>query len=127
MHELYIAQSIIGSVKKSLPANVTCSMVREIYVECGSLDAVVPETLQFLFEAIKSEYEMDKAELHVRDIPVVCRCKSCANEFGIELPVFICPECRSGNVEVIQGRGIHLTKIEAIDLEGESDGNPDCT
>ncbi len=127
MHELYIAQSIIGSVKKSLPEGVKNSAVREIHVECGQLDAIVPDSLRFLFDSIKSEQCMAESELLIQTIPVICECKDCKNSFGLDLPVFICPECGSGNIEVVQGRGIRLTKIEATDSKGESDGNPDCT
>jgi hydrogenase nickel incorporation protein HypA/HybF len=115
MHELYIAQSIISTVKKSLPDGIECSMVRSIYVDCGQLDAVIPETLSFLFDAIKSEYQMTESELCIRVIPVLCKCGDCLREFSIELPVFICPDCRGGNIQVLQGRGIRLTKIEAAD------------
>ena len=115
MHELYIAQSIIGSVKKSLPDEVQPSSVRQIHVACGQLDAIVPETLEFLYNAIKNEYDMPESELMIETIPVKCRCNNCSHEFSLDLPVFVCPECRSGKVEVLQGRGIRLTKIEALD------------
>lgn len=115
MHELYIAQSIIGTVKKSLPEDLHSSLVRKVHVACGQLDAVVPETLEFLFDAIKNDYEMPESQLVIQVIPVLCRCTDCKNEFSLELPVFVCPACGSGHVAVLQGRGIRLTKIEAAD------------
>jgi hydrogenase nickel incorporation protein HypA/HybF len=115
MHELYIAQSIIDTVKKSLPDGIDCSMVRKIHVDCGQLDAVVSETLSFLFDAIKCEYQMHESKLSIHVIPVLCRCEDCSREFSIVLPVFVCPDCRGGNISVLQGRGIRLTKIEAAD------------
>ena len=119
MHELYIAESIIRTLRESLPADVTPDRVREAHVECGQLDAVIPETLQFLFDAIKAQHRLDDARLVIREIPVRCRCEACRAEFGLDLPVFICPECGGQNVQTLAGRGIRLVKINATDTEGE--------
>ena len=119
MHELYIAQSILNSVRKSLPADVAPERVTEVRVEVGELDAVVPDTLTFLFDAIKTDFGMPSASLAIDEIPVRCACRDCGEVFSLELPIFICPKCRSGRVEVLQGRGIKLTGIMAEDPEEE--------
>lgn len=120
MHELYIAQSILSSVKKSLPEAVAAEAVTQVRVEVGQLDAVVNETLVFLFNAIKSESGMRAAELLVDTIPVRCRCRPCGEEFTLDLPIFLCPSCGSGDTEILQGRGIRLTGITAdVDEEAE--------
>ena len=123
MHEPYIAECIAKSVSASLPPDVTPASVTQVCVQVGQLDAVVPETLKFSFDAIKSSSGMPRAELQIEEIVVRCRCRDCAYEFGIELPVFICPVCNGSHVEVLQGRGIMLTRITADDAEGEAHGN----
>jgi hydrogenase nickel incorporation protein HypA/HybF len=123
MHELYIAQSIISSVKKSLPAGILPAAVTEVRVQAGQLDAVVPDTLKFLFDAIKSDGGMPTAEIVISEIPVRCCCKSCSCNFGMDLPIFLCPQCGSGSVEVLQGRGIMLTGITATDQQESDNGN----
>jgi hydrogenase nickel incorporation protein HypA/HybF len=125
MHELYIAQSILKSVKKSLPPEVMAGDVAQVRVECGQLDAVVPDTLIFLFDAIKAESHMPNAELLVEQIPVACLCKECSREFEMELPVFVCPDCHSGNVELLRGKGIRLTGITVNENEESDHGNTD--
>jgi hydrogenase nickel incorporation protein HypA/HybF len=121
MHELYIAQSILSSVKKSLPVNVGAEAVTHVRVEVGELDAVVSETLLFLFDAIKAESGMPAAELVVETIPVRCRCRVCDSKFTLELPIFLCPACGSGDTEILQGRGIRLTGITAdVDEDTEN-------
>ncbi len=123
MHELYIAECIVKSVNSSLPRNVAPTLVTQVRVQVGQLDAVVPETLKFSFDAIKQSCGMPRAELLIKEIAVRCRCRDCAHEFGIDLPVFICPACNRGDVEVLQGRGITLTRIIADEPEGETHGN----
>ena len=124
MHELYIAQCILKSVCDSLPPEMEPERVESVQIQVGHLDAVVPETLRFLFEAIKSEYGCSQAKLVIEEIPVRCRCVLCAHEFGIDLPIFICPDCGSTEVRVLQGRGITLTGITATEMTGAICGNP---
>jgi hydrogenase nickel incorporation protein HypA/HybF len=120
MHELYIAQSILSSVKKSLPEKVAPATVAQVRVEVGQLDAVVSESLIFLFDAIKSECGLPQAELRVETVPVRCRCRACGHEFALDLPIFLCPVCGSGDTELLQGRGIRITGITAdVDEEME--------
>ena len=123
MHELYIADCILKSVNEALPAEVSPALVQQVQVEVGQLDAVVPDNLTFLFDAIKDSYGMPQAELLIEQIDVLCRCCDCANEFGIDIPLFICPLCGSSQVEVLRGRGITLKHITVEDLEGDNHGN----
>jgi hydrogenase nickel incorporation protein HypA/HybF len=124
MHELYIAECILKSVAASLPRDVSSDSVRGIRLQVGQLDAVIPDTLIFVFDAIKGNSGLPNANLSVEQIDVVCRCRACNHEFGIELPVFICPECGSGDVEVLRGRGILLTGISVENGEERKNGNP---
>lgn len=124
MHELYIAECILNSTRESLPAGVLPAAVEEVRVQVGQLDAVVPDTLQFLFDAIKSESGMPNARLTLTTIPVRCRCRGCADEFELTEPLFLCPACGGADVNVLQGRGIMLTGITARDNEGAECGNP---
>jgi len=115
MHELYIAESILKSVKKSLSADLKPEEVIQIYIEVGKLDAVVPDTLHFLHNAIRGNFGMAKAELCITEIPVEGECNDCSLKFTIEEPLFLCPHCGSGEVTVLKGRGISLMKIVVED------------
>ncbi len=123
MHELYITECILKSVIEALPSEVSPSAVQQVRVEVGQLDAVIPDTLMFLFDAIKPSHGMPKAELLIEQIKVWCLCHGCNHEFGIDLPLFICPLCSSSQVEVLRGRGITLRHITAEDSAGDNHGN----
>jgi hydrogenase nickel incorporation protein HypA/HybF len=117
MHELYLAQCIIGSVKKSLPPDVPGEWVAQVRVQVGKLDAVIPDTLTFLFDAIKSENGLPQATILVEEIPVRCSCTDCQQHFELDIPVFICPACGGNRIDVLSGKGILLTGITANDPE----------
>ena len=127
MHELYIAECILKAVAQSLPDGISPERVKKVDVQVGQLDAVVTDTLLFVFNAIKGTSGMPSAQLSIREVEVRCRCLDCSSEFGIDLPVFICPRCGGGKVDVMRGRGITLIGITAEDLEGEVHGHPHCS
>ncbi len=117
MHELYIAECIVKSVSKSLPQNLPTTSVTEVRVQVGQLDAVIPDTLIFVFDAIKRNSGLSNAKLNIDQIEVVCRCRGCSYEFGVELPLFLCPRCGGGDVEILRGRGIRLTGVTVQEAE----------
>lgn len=111
MHELYIADCILKSARESLPTDISPERIRQVEVQVGELDAVIPETLIFLFDAIKISHGMSNAGLQIEKIDILCCCQDCGHKFRIDIPLFICPDCGSSKVEVLQGRGIKLLKI----------------
>jgi len=123
MHELYIAECILKSTRDSLPENQPTSSVVQVRVQVGRLDAIIPETLNLVFNAIKASYEMPWAELWIEQIDVMCQCSGCGHEFEIEQPLFICPRCGSSYVKVLRGRGITLNGITVDDDVGGNNGN----
>ena len=115
MHELYIAQCILNVVADSLPPDIPADSVSQVNVQVGRLDAVVPANLIFLFDVAKKSpnYGMPRASLNLKTVEAAGVCRDCNSPFTPELPIFLCPECGSGAVEITGGRGITLTGIEA--------------
>ena len=113
MHELYIADAILKSAREALPPEVDALDIKELRVEVGRLDAVAPESLIFMFDALKSsgEYGLPNARLEITPVEVLCRCRTCDAEFPVAAAFFRCPECDSALVDIIQGRGIMLREI----------------
>jgi hydrogenase nickel incorporation protein HypA/HybF len=125
VHELYIAECILKAVQSSLPPDIGPERVEQVRVQVGKLDAVVTESLVFLFDAIKTGSQMPNAVLQVDEIGVLCRCRDCGQDFSIEFPLFICPHCQSSQVDVVRGRGLQLTGISVSDDERGDDGHSD--
>jgi hydrogenase nickel incorporation protein HypA/HybF len=108
MHELYIAECILQSARRALPPGTDPASVEQLRIRVGKLDAVVPESLHFLFDAIKASHGMSHARLEIVEQDVRCLCHRCSSEFALSEAVFICPQCGSGEVAVLAGRGIFL-------------------
>lgn len=113
MHELSIAQEIINIVKSSLPENYT--KVKSIKLKVGKLSGVLIDSLQFCFESIITQTELDGATLDIEEVPIKIKCLECENEEIINEPIFQCSKCQSYNVRLITGKELSITEIEIED------------
>jgi hydrogenase nickel incorporation protein HypA/HybF len=119
MHELAIAQNILEIVRQSVPEEQAPD-VKWVRVRVGQLSGVIPDSLDFCFSVIVGETKMRQAGLAIEQVPTVSRCKECGNQFQIEDMVFVCPACKSTDLEIITGRELQVVEIELID-EKEKD------
>jgi hydrogenase nickel incorporation protein HypA/HybF len=116
MHELGIAQNILEIVRQSVSKDQEPS-IKWIRIRVGDLSGVVPDSLDFCFSALISETDMRQAGLAIERVPTKSRCKSCGHPFEIEDMVFVCPACKSTNVELITGKELQVVEIELYDKE----------
>ena len=117
MHEMGIATEIVRIVIESIPADLTDPKVVRINLKVGKLAAVVPHSLRFCFEIASKETPAEGAELNIEEIAVLAHCNACQHQWQIEDPVFHCPKCDSGSVEMLTGRELD---IDSIELDDES-------
>lgn len=119
MHELAIAQNILEIVRQSVP-EAQAPDVKWIRIRVGTLSGVVADSLDFCFSAIVSETRMQQAALVIEQVPTVCRCKECGQQFPIEDMAFVCPGCKSTELALIAGRELQVVEIELLE---ERDGD----
>jgi hydrogenase nickel incorporation protein HypA/HybF len=117
MHELGIAQNILEIVKQSVPEE-QAALVRWIRIRVGQLSGIVPDSLEFCFQAVAGETEMKEAGLVIEQVPTIFQCKKCAFRFQVNDLEFLCPTCGTSDLEIISGRELEIVEIE---LEEESD------
>jgi hydrogenase nickel incorporation protein HypA/HybF len=119
MHELAIAQNILEIVQQSVPEDQAAA-VRWVRIRVGQLSGVVPDSLDFCFSVIVSETAMPKAGLEIEQVPTISRCKDCMHQFQIENLAFLCPTCRSANLELVSGRELEVVEIQLADESDEA-------
>lgn len=124
MHEMGIAMEILRIVQDSIPADMTGTRVRRINLKVGRMSAVVPESLRFCFTVAADKTNAAGAELAIEEIPVLVRCGECGRQWTIDTPDFVCPECGSGQVELLTGRELDIVSIEVAEENGE-DADPE--
>jgi hydrogenase nickel incorporation protein HypA/HybF len=115
MHEASIAQNIIKTVKYELEARKISTAVEKVVFTAGKLNAIVPDSLSFHFDALKKDEEQLKdAVLEVQDAPVKAHCAACKNTIELEDPIFVCPDC-GGPLTVESGQELCVTSITVKD------------
>jgi len=114
MHELTIAQNIVSIIEEELKKRDQLeARVNQVFFNTGRLNAVIPESLRHNFNRIKNEKPfLREAELVIKEIPIVIRCRDCGEESTIEEPIFMCQHCNSTNIEVISGKKMYIDSLE---------------
>ncbi|MCK4574560.1 MAG: hydrogenase maturation nickel metallochaperone HypA [candidate division Zixibacteria bacterium] len=116
MHELAIAESIVKTVHNEIEKNGLGRVVA-VGMRIGALTDVVPDALEFGFEAIIRDTVLDGAKIVIESIPIQGRCRSCGGEFEVMDFAFICPDCHSREIELIRGNELDLAYIEVADTD----------
>ncbi len=112
MHEMGIAQQLVNIAIDSIPDDIENPRVGKVNLKIGRLASVVEHSLTFCFEIITKDTPLANAQLVIESIAVKVRCKDCKSEWEVEGPVFKCPYCEDGHVEMLTGREIEITSLE---------------
>jgi len=112
MHEMGIALEIIDIVKDHLPADKPAVKVERVNVQIGKLSAIVADSLRFCFDIAIQDTPVAGAKLIIEEVPVVARCNACAHCWTIDQPVFVCPICGGGSLNLLSGRELDIKSIE---------------
>ncbi len=111
MHELSIMQSALDQVlEKARQAGA--SRVHAIRLRIGALSGVVPDALQFAFEALADGTPAQGAQLLIEDVPARFWCADCSHEFEATRMFAECPDCHRPSAELRAGREMELTSLE---------------
>ncbi len=114
MHEMGIAQELIHIALSAIPEEMDAPKVEKINLKIGKLAAVVEHSLTFCFEILTKDTLLEGARLDIFWVPVKIRCKACDHEWEVDNPVFQCPQCHDGEVEMLTGREIEITSLEIV-------------
>ncbi|MCI0563413.1 MAG: hydrogenase maturation nickel metallochaperone HypA [Nitrososphaera sp.] len=88
--------------------------VRQICLQVGKLQMVVPDSLEFSFQLVAEGTPAAEAVLKIEEVPACFCCKRCGVESELNHPPFTCPHCGALDVEVVLGDQI---LVDAVELE----------
>ena len=109
MHELGITQQIVENVTDRAEG----ASVKRVVLEIGKLTCVLPDAVRFCFDLCAEGTPAQGAELEIREIPGLARCRSCGADVVLERPFGRCV-CGNSNLEWIKGEELRILEMEVI-------------
>jgi hydrogenase nickel incorporation protein HypA/HybF len=111
MHELSIMQSALN-IALDQARQAGAIRVHEIRLRIGALSGVVPDALEFAFEALVPGTLAEGAKLAVEHVPARFWCATCTREFQSDDMFAECPDCHNLSGELRAGREMELASLE---------------
>jgi len=111
MHEMSITQGIIDLCIE----HASGRRVRSLHVEIGELSSVVPDAIEFCFEACSRETLLEGARLTIVRIPGVGKCLECGQQTPLAELYDPCRHCGGNRVTVVAGEELRVREIEVDD------------
>jgi len=108
MHELSITQGVVDICESSADGRRITAVVLEI----GQLSGVIPEAVEFCFQACTRGTLLEGARLIIEKVPARGRCEECAGEFQLGTYYEPCPACGSYRVTILSGEELRVKELE---------------
>lgn len=110
MHEMSIAESVLGIVEESARRE-GLGRVSEVRLEIGRLAAVETESLRFCFGAVVRGSIADGAVLEIEEMPGTAWCFGCSVTVPLASRGDSCPRCGGGPLQVNGGTGMRVKDL----------------
>jgi hydrogenase nickel incorporation protein HypA/HybF len=111
MHEMSLAEGVLGVVQESVRGHEPCT-VRTVRLEIGALAAVECDALRFAFDVIKHGSVAEGAALDIVHVPGSAWCMQCSRSVTIAVRGDACPECGSWQLQVTGGGEMRVRELE---------------
>jgi hydrogenase nickel incorporation protein HypA/HybF len=103
-----ITQSIVAICEEHAEGRRLISVTLEI----GDLSGVMPEAIEFCFDACTRETLLEGTKLIVERVSARGRCHGCDTEFAVGACYDPCPTCRGYGVELLSGEELRVKELE---------------
>jgi len=112
MHEESLARSLLQRTAEICQQHKALFVV-SVRVSCGPLSGVEPVQLQDAFERLRSVWPTCQVAALILENPgIPAFCESCGHQFPIINFRFLCPECNSGGVRLLDGDCLRILDVE---------------
>ncbi len=111
MHELGITQSIVEIAEKTA-RDQKAEKVLSVTIEIGELSGVIPDAVEFCYEACTQESLLAGSRLVINYIPGLGKCNDCQADVKMDNMTFNCSSCGSYSLQRIQGEELNIKEVE---------------
>jgi len=111
LHELSLTMNMI-EIAEEHARREGATVITSVTMEIGALSGVMPEAMEFAFEACSQGTLADGATLEIRRIPALGRCRECGKESEMESLLDGCTACDSFALDILKGEEMALIELE---------------
>jgi hydrogenase nickel incorporation protein HypA/HybF len=111
MHELGIAASILESVEKEAKRH-SGAHISKVGVKIGELAGVDGDALQFGFEVLVKDTDLEPLTLELEFVPRMQRCPKCSHDFRMRDYDPRCPLCAEFATDCVSGEELDIAFME---------------
>ena len=111
MHELSLTLNMI-EIAEEHARRENATIITSVTMEIGALSGVVPEAMEFAFEACSKGTLADGATLEIRRIPALGHCQLCGQECEMESLLDSCSACGNFALDILKGQEMALVELE---------------
>ena len=108
MHELSVAQGVVEICEQHAGGR----RVLAVTLTIGALSGVVPEALEFCFEAAVKGTLVEGASLEIERVAATGFCDSCGEISVVEAFIDPCPRCGGFPLEMRSGEEMRVKDLE---------------
>jgi hydrogenase nickel incorporation protein HypA/HybF len=108
MHEMSITQSVVEICE----GHAGGRRVTDVVMEIGELSGVVPDSIEFCFEACTKGTLLEGARLKLEMIAAIGSCPSCTGQFPVASLFDPCPGCGAFGVGIVSGEELRVKELE---------------
>jgi len=111
MHEYSIVQSLLSQCEEQAQKN-SAEKITKVVVKIGVLSGVEIDLLTTAFETFKEDTICKDAKFIANLQPIIVKCGKCKCERELKKYEYICPNCGSPDLEVLDGEDMYLMSLE---------------
>ena len=114
MHELSMIKRVL-EIALDVSAQHDNLPICGITLEIGVLQRIVPEALDFAFEAATTGTPVEGARLEWRLVPLEVLCDTCETRYEPSSPFWVCPHCGNTRGVPVRGDELNVVGVELLD------------
>jgi hydrogenase nickel incorporation protein HypA/HybF len=118
MHELSVAQNIVEIIQQHVPES-EWERVAAVRLKIGACAGIVPDSLEFSFQALTADSCLGRAKLEIETIPFRIHCHACGTTVENEAGFAVCSQCGSMDTKILSGSEMDITEIELSEPAAE--------
>ena len=108
MHEMAITMSVIEICE----GHAAGRKVTDVLLEIGELSGVVPDSIEFCFEACSKGTLVEGARLKLEIVPGIGSCAVCCKQLPVTTLFDPCSDCGAFGLEIVSGQELRVKELE---------------